>query len=219
MKRNLTKIIVLMTIVLLISSFTSLYAQRYATRQGITNVKVGYFGPKDAKGGFIIGGMLGSSIDESVDAGISIDLFRGGNKKEVETGSEKVPGGFEETASYLDSESSTTLVPVTGVVTIKIPASYDLYYTVGGGVGYEFLWTDEQDFDNTGKKLASESRFYHGFHWMVTGGILYKLGSRSSLILEAFYDGAELSREKNNISYKVNPSGFGIRTGVRFGIL
>ncbi|MBN1155682.1 hypothetical protein JXB12_12260 [candidate division KSB1 bacterium] len=217
---KISKIMILVALILFVMSLNSLYAQRYGTRYGVTNVKVGYFGPKDAKGGIILGGMLGSAVDEAVDVGLGVDLFRGNNKKEVQTGSETVVGGLKEKASYLDSESSITLVPVTGMINIKIPASYDLYYTVGGGVGYEFLWTDEQEFDETtGKAIESESRFYHGFHWMITGGILYKLGARSSLILEAFYDGAELSREKSNITYKVNPSGFGIRTGVRFGIL
>ena len=211
-------IIILALVIFFVANYDSIYAQRYGTRYGMTSIKLGYFGPKDSKGGFIIGGMIGSAVDEAVDVGVGVDLFRGGNKKEVVTGSEKV-AGIEEEASYLDSESSVTLVPVTAEINVKIPATYDLFYTVGGGVGYEFLWTGEREFDSLGKSTESKSRFYHGFHWRINGGILYRLGSRSSLILEAFYDGAELSREKNNIKYTVNPSGFGIRTGVRFGIL
>lgn len=185
---------------------------------GVTNLKIGYFNPKDANSGLILGASIGSAVDESVDVGLGVDFFVGGNKNEIETGSENI-GGITEKESYLDSQSSITLLPITGLITVKIPASYSMFYTVGGGAGYGLLWTKEKEFDVNGDKTSSKSRFYQGFRWMVTGGILYKLGTRSSIIFEAFYDSSKLSREQGNLSYKVNPSGFGIRTGVRIGIL
>ena len=194
---------------------SALFAQQ---RYGVTNLKIGYFGPKDANGGLIVGGSLGSAVDERVDVGLGVDFYTGGNKKEVVTGSETI-GGITEKETYLDSESSLTLIPITALINVKIPASYDLFYTVGGGAGYGLLWTKESEYSTTGDKTGTKSRFYRGFRWMITGGFMYKLGSRSSLILEAFYDSSELSRKKENLSYKVNPSGFGIRTGVRIGIL
>ena len=52
-----------------------MYAQRYGfVNSGATYLKIGYFNPKDAKGGLILGGMLGSTVDESVDIGIGIDF-------------------------------------------------------------------------------------------------------------------------------------------------
>lgn len=191
---------------------TIIFAQGY----GVTTVKAGYFNPKDAKGGFIIGGTIGSTIDEKVDVGIGLDFFRGSNKKETKVGS-SATGGITEEGWIPDSSSSITLIPITALLTIKIPASHDLFYTAGIGGGYGFLWAKEKKYKN-GDVSKSKTKFYHGFHWILSAGILYKLGSRSSLIIDAFYDGSKLNREEDNITYKVNPSGLGVRVGIRFGI-
>lgn len=193
----------------------TLFAQGY----GVTTVKMGYFNPKDANGGFIFGGILGSAVDEAVDVGIGIDVFRGSNKEETKTGESTSGAGTKETGWRLDAESSSTIIPITAQVNMKLPASYTLFYTFGGGAGYEMLWTKEKEYDQDGEVINSKSRFYHGFRWILTAGILYKLGSRSSFVLEAFYDGSKVSRKEQNITYKVNPSGFGIRGGIRLGIL
>ncbi len=204
---------------------TSVYSQRYwdsrnPMKYGVTNIKVGYFNPKDANGGLILGASLGTALDESVDICFGADLFTGSNKQEVVTGEETI-GGVTEKQTYLDSESSMTLIPISGSVNVKIATLSNLVYTVGGGIGYGLLWTKEVEYDSNdpGKKLNSKSRFYHGFRWMLTGGLLYRVGTRSALIFEAFYDNAGLSRKKDGISYKVNLSGFGIRTGIRIGLL
>lgn len=193
---------------------TITYAQGY----GVTAIKMGYFNPKNAKGGLIIGGMIGSAVDESVDLGIGVDFFRGSNKEETQTGESTSGAGTKETAWRLDAESSSTIIPITAQVNMKIPASYMFYYTFGGGVGYEMLWTREKEYDVNGEEIDSESRFYHGLRWILTAGILYRLGSRSSFLLEAFYDGSKLNRKKDNITYKVNPSGIGVRAGIRIGV-
>jgi len=200
-------------ILFLLSGTTIALAQRY----GVTNVKLGYFDPKDAKGGLIFGGMFGSAVDEAVDVGVALDIFRGSNKTETQVGSSST-GGITEEGWIPDSESSITLIPITGLATVKIPASYQLFYTAGAGIGYGFLWAKEKKYQD-GEVTQSKTKFYHGFRWTLTAGVLYKVGSRSSVILEAFYESSKLDRKEDNITYKVNPSGFGIRTGIRFGIL
>lgn len=201
-------------ILFLLVSYSNVLSQGY----GVNYVKVGYFNPKDVKGGLILGAMFGTVVDEAVDVGIGIDFFRGSNKEETKVGESSI-GQSTETKWRRDGESSTTIIPITGQVNVKIPASYSLFYTLGGGVGYEMLWAGEKEYNETGEEVGSESRFYHGFRWIINGGILYKLGSRSSFILEAFYDGSRVSRKEDNFTYKVNPSGFGLRGGIRFGIL
>ena len=57
---------------------------------------------------------------------------------------------------------------------------------------------------------------------MVSAGIMYRIGSNSSFIAEAFYDGTTVSREKKDepsglARYEVDLSGFGIRAGIRMG--
>ncbi|MBN2008502.1 hypothetical protein JW960_04055 [candidate division KSB1 bacterium] len=214
MKRTNYFVILVLTVVFSVSCSTLFARGGY----GVNTVKVGYFNPKDAKGGLMLGAVLGSAMDEAVDVGIGIDFFRGSNSKETPTG-EATIAGVTEKGSRLDAESSSTIVPITAQVNVKIPASYTLFYTIGGGVGYEMLWTKEKEFSETGDVTDANSRFYHGMRWVVNAGILYKLGSRSSLLIEGFYDGSKLSRKDNNITYKVDPSGFGIRGGIRFGIL
>ena len=214
MKKNF---IVISTLFILIPIFCS--TAIYAQRTGVSYIKVGYFNPKDVKGGLIFGGMLGSAIDQAVDVGIGLDIFRGSNKSEKKVDPGSSTGGLSEEGWIPDAESSVTIIPATLLVNVKFPASHQLSYTGGGGIGYGFLWAKEKKYDDAGEVTDSKTKYYHGFRWMLTAGILYKLGSRSSLILEAFYDGSKLSRKEDNITYKVNPSGLGIRVGLRFGVL
>lgn len=194
---------------------STLLAQNY----GFTAVKVGYYDPRDAKGGLIIGGVIGTAVDEAVDVGVGLDFFRGSNKKETKTGETSTVGGTTETAWRLDAESSSTIIPILAQASIRISASSQLSYAFGGGIGYELFWAKEKEYNESGEAINSKSRFYHGFDWMLTGGILYKLGTRSALIIEALYNGSELSRTEDNITFRVNPSGFGIRAGIRFGVI
>jgi len=206
-------IISMISAIFLLFLYTPIFAQNY----GVTMVKLGYYNPKDAKSGIIFGGMIGSAVDEAVAVGFGLDFFRGSDKKERELEG-ATTGGIKETGWVPDSESSVTYIPLTALVSAKIPASYQLYYTFGGGIGYGLLWANEVKYDN-GEKTDSKSKFYHGFRWMLNAGILYKIGSRSAIILEAFYDQSKLSRKEDNITYKVNPSGIGVRAGIRFGLL
>ncbi|MBD3289701.1 hypothetical protein GF337_12920 [candidate division KSB1 bacterium] len=212
MKKN-TILMVSAIIFIIFIAQSSLFAQRY----GVTSFKMGYFNPKDTKGGLIFGGYLGTAFDESVDIGLGLDFFRGTNKEEREIENSSTAGVIE-TGWIPEEESSVTFIPITGQVNVKIPATYQLFYTAGAGFGYGLMWAKEAKYED-GEKVQSKSKFYHGFRWMLSGGILYKIGSRSALTIEAFYDRAKLDREEDNITYKVNVSGFGIRAGIRLGIL
>ncbi len=212
MKKNIIFTVSVFIFIFFITQRTVI-AQRY----GVTSIKMGYFNPKDTKGGLILGGYLGSAFDESVDIGLGLDFFRGNDKKEREIEGSST-AGLTEKGWIPEEESSVTFIPITGQVNIKFPASPALFYTAGAGFGYGLMWAKEAKYDNS-KKIESKSKFYHGFRWMLSGGILYSLGSRSALTLEGFYDHSKLSREEDKITYKVNVSGFGIRVGIRLGIL
>ncbi len=160
-----------LVIVFLFAGSAVLRAQGYS----VNTLKFGYFNPADTKGGFIIGGILGTAIDEAVDVGIGVDFFRGTNSRESKIESSTSGAGTKETGWRLDAEASSTIIPLTAQVNVKIPASYSMYWTAGGGVGYEMLWTKEKEFAESGQVTAAESRFYHGFRWVLNAGVLYHI--------------------------------------------
>lgn len=206
------KIAQLTTAIILIGIFaqtSSVFAQRFSA----TTLKAGYFDPKGSKAGFIFGGNYSWIIDESVDIGIAVDYFRKNHSED----STEVQG--DETLRIKYADLTTNIIPVYGLINIKFPAGMYMDYFLSGGLGYEMLIRKEQTY---GASDSKKSRFYSGFKWMVSAGIMYRIGSNSSFIAEAFYDGTTVSREKKDepsglARYEVDLSGFGIRAGIRMG--
>ncbi len=182
-----------------------------------TTLKAGYFNPKGAKAGFIFGGNYSWIVDEAVDIGIGVDYFRKTHTEETTIAEQVSDDGIVENEIRTDAEFTTNILPVYGVVNIKFPAGRYLDYFASGGLGYSMLFSKETVYGDN-----STSRFYSGFKWIVGGGIMYRVGSRSSFIAEAFYDGTKVSRDKKNdedspTRYEVDLSGIGFRVGVRMG--
>lgn len=185
----------------------------FGQRSTATSLKVGYFDPKGKPQGFIFGGSYSLVVDESVDIGIAVDYFR-----KVHT-EDSVVALTDEDLIITNAELSTNIVPIYGLINIKFPAGMYLDYFLSGGLGYEMLFRKEQTY---GHEATKNSRFYSGFKWLLSAGIMYRIGSRSSFLAEAFYDGTKVSRQKKDETsglgrYEVNLSGFGIRAGIRMG--
>jgi len=183
-----------------------------------TTFKVGYFDPKGSKSGFIFGGSYSWIVDESVDIGIAVDYFRKKHTEETEIAESINPDGTVEKEIRKDAEFTTNIVPIYGVINVKFPAGSYLNYFLSGGLGYEMLFSKEKNLENATEK----SRYYSGFKWIASVGLLYQTGSRSSFLAELFYDGTKVSRDKKNetgapVRYEVDLSGFGFRIGVRMG--
>lgn len=210
------KIMTVILMALLIGIFAGsdlLFAQRYSVG-GITTLKAGYFDPSASHAGFIFGGGYAWRVDERVDVGVAVDYFR---KTHAE---DSVQVLADEKLIITNAELTTNIIPVYGLINIKFPAGYTLDYFISGGIGYEMLFRTEQTY---GPDASKKSRYYDGFKWMLAGGINYRIGSRSSFIIEAFYDGTKVSRDKKDertglARYEVDLSGFGIRAGIRMGI-
>lgn len=193
--------------------------QQMALAQGlkVTTFKLGYFDPKDAKSGFLFGVNFGSAVDENVDIGIGIDFFHRNYTEEKKVAESVSPGGVVEKTIQKELEFTTTILPIMGTITVKISPEYPLSYYIGGGLGYELLFNKERNY----REGISESRFYHGFSWLVNGGVLYRIGSRSAFLGEIFYNGATVHRGKGKtieglpIWDEVNLSGLGVRFGIR----
>ena len=206
---------VVVCVVLLLTAAPQAFAQANST----TKVKAGYFTPKGSKAGFIFGGSYAWVVDEAVDIGIAVDFFRKNFTDETELAKTVDANKVTETEIVKNADFTTTILPVYGVINVKFPAGRYLDYVISGGLGYEWLWSKIQTYDGTD---YNETKAYGGFKWLLSGGIVYQVGSRSSFLAEVFYDGTKVSREKKAeqgapVRYEVDLSGIGFRVGVRMG--
>lgn len=183
----------------------------------VLELRGGYLNPKDTEAGLIFGGSYGVSIDERVDLSLGLSYFHKGYSKESEVADSVSPSGIHESTVMKELEYSTTLLPISANVNIRFPFQPPLYWYVGGSLTYQFLFNTEKNFEEG----ISEKRNYRGWGWMVRAGIEYTIGSRSSVLLEAFYN---IGKVKRNVEEtveglpvwdEVDVSGLGFRTGLR----
>lgn len=219
MKRTIyLKLSIIFLLVIFIASDSS--ARRYwgRHRSKSTTIKIGYFNPKDTKEGALLGINLSGAVDEIVDLGFSVDIFQRTYKKDSEVAKTVSQGGLVEHQIQRDMEFTTTALPLMGTVTIKLSGRMPFTYFLDGGLGYALMWNKESNYSLD----VSEKRFYHGVVWQLGLGMMYKMGSRSYLIAEAFYNDASLKRDKGKtenglpIWTEVDLSGPGFRLGLRF---
>ena len=213
------KRMLILTSIVLVIGLVAEKPAAYGQALSATTLKVGYFNPKGSKAGFVFGGAYSWIVDESVDIGIAVDYFRKNYTDETEIAKTVTDGKIVERQIVKNAEFTTNILPIYGVVTAKFPAGFNLDYFLSGGLGYEMLFSKEAIY---GENAKETSRYYSGMKWMVSGGIMYRIGSRSSFIIEALYDGTKVSRDKKNEAgtpsrYEVDLSGFGIRVGIRMG--
>lgn len=202
------KIARLTSAIILIGIFaqtSSVFGQRFSA----TTLKAGYFDPKGSKAGFIFGGNYSWKIDESVDIGFAVDYFRKNHSKD----STQV---LVDEKSIIELEDYTSnIIPIYGLINMKFPAGMYMDYFLSAGLGYEWLIRKEKIYADN----INRTRTYGGLKWLISAGIMYRIGSRSSFLAEAFYDGSKVSRKGKESGEKlqVDISGFGIRVGIRMG--
>ncbi|MBC8184324.1 outer membrane beta-barrel protein [candidate division KSB1 bacterium] len=214
MKKSLI-IFVIIGLAFMLIEAPVVHAQAYSA----TTLKAGYFNPKGAKAGFIFGGNYSWIVDESVDIGIGVDFFRKGYTDETELYTGTYANGVAETKLETNADFTTTILPVYGVINVKFPAGTYLDYIVGATLGYEWLWSNVKTY---GENETDDSKSYNGFKWLLSGGIAYRVGSRSTFIAEVYYDGTKVSRDRTveqgaPVRYEVDLAGLGFRVGVRMG--
>ncbi len=188
-------------------------------RGRVTIVKLGYFSPKAVKPGFIGGIMVGSSVDENVDVGISVDYFSRSYKKDELVAKTVSEGGLVQSTMQRTLDFSTQAIPITASIVVKFSNQMPFTFFLGGGLGYQLLFNKETNYQEN----VSERRFYRGFGWQLEGGAMYRIGQRSWFFGEVFYNSATPSRNKNKNAQglptweQVDISGVGVRLGVRLG--
>lgn len=196
-----------------------LTASKSSAQLHISGIRLGYLDPKDSKAGLMLGMDLTGKVDESVELGATVSVFRRNYQKITPVAKLASDGGLVETTVQKELEFTTLFLPIMGQAIIHF-SDEDFHWFANGGLGYEMLWNHENNFVDRKK----ERRFYSGFAWMVGGGFQYRLGSRSAMIAEIFYHDAKVKRNETKsteglpVWSQVNLSGLGFRGGLRFGL-
>lgn len=186
--------------------------------QGFRQLEIrgGYLNPKGTASGLILGGSYGFAFDERVSLSMGVDFFKKNYTKETKIAESVSPSGVVENTIQKELEYNTFLMPFTAAIDIRFPLQRGMCWYAGAGLSYQFLFNTENNLEEGVK----EKRNYHGFGWIFRAGLEYTLGSRSALLMEAFYNSAKLKGNEDKVENlpvwdEVNVSGFGVRAGVR----
>ncbi|MBN2200759.1 hypothetical protein JW777_02280 [bacterium] len=180
-------------------------------------IQGGVFNPKGARrAGLIFGANYGISVDERVDLGLGFSVFHKGYTETTSVDSFETSAGSEGRRVLAPVEYSTTIIPLTANVTLHLPFQPPLGYYVGGSLSYEMLF---DKYTNYLTREKDNPRF-GGFGWMARAGAEVVIGTRSSVTLEAFYNGCTVKGDRKKISgipswKEVDLSGIGFRGGLR----
>lgn len=175
--------------------------------------KAGYYFPAEFESGIIWGADYGYVIDENVSLLLGGDLYYK-SIRDIKKPDEIEQVGVKQEEITEVSEWTGLHIPLTGKVKIKIPANsnkFKPYGIAGLGVGFthvSFKGTHQDD----GEK--DESLTYSGFVWQLGGGAMYRIGSRSNLLVEMIYNGAKFEKEHEDYFTTLNSGGLMFRVGI-----
>jgi hypothetical protein len=190
-----------------------------ARNGSVLSFSAGYMNPKDTKGGLIAGAGMGVALDESVDLGLAIDFFHKNYTQESEV-SQVNQQGMSSSLYVTEVEYTRTILPVMLTVNVKIPTSRYFGYFIRGGLGYQFLFSKEKNYEEN----IEDSRNFSGLGWKFATGVFYHIGSRSTLVANALYNSCEVNRDVDEsheglpVKERVDLSGLGFRVGVSVDI-
>jgi hypothetical protein len=188
-----------------------------AQQMRFLEVQGGVLNPKGARrAGLIFGANYGISVDERVDLGLGLSVYHKGYRETTGIDTSQTGAGSEVHRVMTPLEYSTTIIPLTASVTVHIPFQPPLGYYIGGSLAYEFLFDKYTNYETGDKDNAR----FGGFGWMARAGAELIIGTRSSLTLEAFYNGCTVKGDRKKISgmpswKEVDLSGLGFRGGIR----
>ena len=208
------KIILLL---LLIVPLTTNLAQRNSAA-----IKLGYFNPESAEGGFMIGYEGGKMIDRNFELGWSIDWF---HKSYVDRQLVHELNTYYGTNFYINEIRAKTnihSIPMMITMTAFMQMNRRSGFYITGGIGGELLLISYNDFYNPHEDDL-ETAF--DFAWRAGAGMNFRLGKRSEIFTEVMYHHSEPSWEYEVedsrgfvriFERKYDMSGVIVRGGVRF---
>ena len=202
----------ILTILMILIFSAGVFAQG-----SFTDFKIGLLMPSDAETGFIGGIGFGKMVDEKVGAGLELNYYGKTFTKETKVAEDPATSGTTGSSTYVtEIENSTTLIPIMFNVVLVTQAgpNFDLRFT--GGVGYELLWVNENNYQDG----YEDTRFYSGFAWQVGAGASIPMSRNSDIFAEAMYHGGSPSKDEGKelglpVRTEVDMSGFMVRLGIR----
>ncbi|HPG40816.1 MAG TPA: hypothetical protein PLP19_16395 [bacterium] len=138
MKRTVVFSAILLTLVIASTGF--------AQRGNAFNVSAGYVNPTDLKGGMFFGFMFGMVVDDAVNVGLGVDVFHKSYSETSEVASEETEG-MSKTTYETSVDYTRTMLPINLLVNVKIPTSPYYGYFIRGGLGYDLLFSKEENYE------------------------------------------------------------------------
>jgi hypothetical protein len=177
----------LFSLIMLVLFTASSYAQ-----YGTSAIKLGFFSPSAAQGGFIIGYEGGKEMDEYFFLGWSIDWFRKSyTDRKLVDDFNNIVGSVGET-NELRAKTNIHDFPLMVSVAGRFPVAPRTIFYVNGGIGAELLYVNYRNFNNPDQ---DESKVAFDFNWRLGIGTAYELGTRSEIFGEITYHNASPSWE------------------------
>jgi hypothetical protein len=206
-------------IIILFFISSAIFAQNHSGA-----IKLGYFNPGAADGGFIVGYESGHTVDRNLIIGWSIDWF---NKNftdqslvsEFELFDPNIGGEINE----LRAKTNLHSIPIMFNLTGKFPLAPKMSLYLSGSLGAEVLLIFYRNYENPND---DDFQGAFDFSWRLGIGTAYQLGHRSEFLLEVAYHNSEpswtyevedrASGRKRTFERVFDMSGVMARAGFRF---
>jgi len=144
----------------------------------------GTFDPTDQPGnGLYLNGGVGATMAQQIDLGVQLSWYHHGTNGETFVRESTLPDGTRVRTVVTTQDINTDLVPVMGVLRVRIPVSPQLQPYVGGGVGWE--WLTIQGTDANGIDFQND---YDGFGAQLFGGLNMSVGRTAGIYGEAVWN-------------------------------
>lgn len=168
----------------LLVALVALIAFSANAQQNAAAIKLGFFTPKAAETGFIIGYEQGRHIDDNLDVAVSFDWYKKKfNDENVKAAVDVIPG-LTGTDKEKLSETTINDFPIMVSITAKFPVAPKVKAYATGGFGGELLFATYQTY--TGK-IEEKTETAFDWNWRLGGGALYQLGQNSEIFGELVF--------------------------------
>lgn len=184
----------------------------------VLEFEIGRLSPGDVDGGMIYSGKYGIVVDERVDISLGLSYFNSTTTETATLAKGSEAGATVETKT-LEYEQTTALLPISANATVRFPIQPPLNLFAGAGFSYQFAFNKFKNYE----EKVEEKLNLRGTGWIFRGGVEYNLGSKSSLLLEMFYNLAKLKKNENDDEWQPtwkeqDLSGVGFRAGLKLEI-
>lgn len=208
-------------IMILTGSLNLAYAAMLPFENSVMILKGGFFNPSGVKGGggLLLGAGVGSAVDNMVNLTFGLDYFGKSFEERQEADTSSTTGITTTTMVRVLYEHKVTYIPLWGSVNITLPFGRSINPYIGGDLGWGLAKVsyDYKDTTIAADKITQgpDDGYYTGFGWRLRGGARIKLGARSSILLEASYNGTSVSREEDGgWERELKMDGIGIGAGL-----